>query len=54
MAKIKGIKLLYTPPTDSEFNPIEKLWGLFKYQWRKKLLDPNQHINVRNAEDHII
>lgn len=54
MASNKGIKLLYTPPTDSELNPIERMWALFKLQWRKKLLNPDIHINVRNVEEHII
>jgi putative transposase len=41
MARNKGVKLLFTPPTDSELNPIEKMWSLFKRQWRNILLDPD-------------
>lgn len=54
MARNKGIKLLFTPPTDSELNPIEKMWSLFKRQWRNILLDPDVTINERNAEENII
>ena len=29
-AELLGIKLLFSPPTESHLNPIENMWGIFK------------------------
>jgi Rhodopirellula transposase DDE domain len=33
------VVLAYYPPYPSEYNPIERLWGLLENYWRGELLD---------------
>jgi hypothetical protein len=36
----KPIQLLYSPPSHSKYNPIERCWGLWELQWNgTKLID---------------
>ena len=50
-AEEHGIILVYLPPTESEFNPIERFWGIFKHHWRKLLLNPGTDIDVSKIGD---
>jgi transposase len=33
-----GLEILFIPPTSSPLNPIERIWALFKFQFRRNLL----------------
>ena len=52
-ASINGFRLLFTPPTCSDFNPIEIMWSLFKRHWRKTLWDPEIFVTPENMEKYM-
>ena len=54
LAHKMGIELLFMPPTASELNPVEKMWGYFKREWRKRLYNPQFTITNQNSRSHII
>ena len=53
LARTAGFKMLFTPPTCSDYNPIELMWSLFKRQWRKTLWDPEIFVNPENIQRYL-
>ncbi len=48
----RNCEIFYLPVHASALNPIEKVWALFKWEWRKYLLEVNE-IDPGDATIHI-
>ena len=50
----RGIGLLYLPPSSSELNPIEFIWGHIKRRLQKRLLESRQRILQRDFRPMVV